>query len=164
MKRGILYLIIFAGFLASCKKYEDGPFISLRSPENRIIGRYKLYTYTVNGVDSINLFNDSLYNEFNFFDGKIYGYDAVNGCTIDGLRNDSNIFHLSWVWKLDNDNKILKVTKASVYAGNTYWHSGTGPFVNNAECEWEILRLTNNEIKMKTNFKGKEYLIKLKIS
>jgi hypothetical protein len=144
----------------SCKKYEEGPCLSLRSAKNRIYGNYKLTTYTVNGADSLNLFNDSLCNNLKFFHDNNSNTD---GCTINGVRNDGAYNALVWTWHLDKNNSILIVTYSSCLTGIGVisWPSGTGPFVDTAKPEWNILRLTNKEIKMKTNFNNKEYIIKL---
>jgi hypothetical protein len=38
MKKSILFLIIIASITAGCKKYPDGPLISLRSAKGRLFG------------------------------------------------------------------------------------------------------------------------------
>ena len=53
--------------------------------------------------------------------------------------------------RLLGNNKTLRVDKANGAS------IGTGPFGINKTPEWEILRLTNTDIKMKTNYNGKEY-------
>lgn len=45
---GILSLLAIVVFLA-CNKYEEGPFISLRSAEKRIAGDYQVDKYLING-------------------------------------------------------------------------------------------------------------------
>ena len=152
IKITILILLVIAGIIEGCKKYEDGPLVSFRSAENRIFGKHTLIKYTVDGIDSLSLYNDSLGLSFNF------NYDEVskeNICSIDGKRKDGKYGSLSWNWKLANNNKILQ----QIYSIGSI---GTGPFgklKNN--IEWEILRLTNKELKMKTNYNNKEYLIEL---
>jgi hypothetical protein len=52
--------------MASCSKFEDGPAISLRSKENRLIGKWKLIKWTEKGEDvtSINTNGEDITYEF----------------------------------------------------------------------------------------------------
>ena len=36
MKKTVLFIMVAFIGMAACKKYEEGPFISLRSPEKRL--------------------------------------------------------------------------------------------------------------------------------
>jgi hypothetical protein len=51
MMRCALTLAVALFFMASCSKFEDGPAISFRSKENRLIGKWKLTKRTEKGVD-----------------------------------------------------------------------------------------------------------------
>jgi len=152
MKKLFFILLLIASLAGACKKYDEGPWLSLRSAENRLYGAYTLTQYTVNGTDSLSLYNDSLGLIFWFM------YDDVNSiklCIIDRSRKDGGWATLNWKWRFKNKNKVIDIESAG---GST---NGTGPFGINKLPEWEILRLTNKEIKMKTNYNYKEYLIKL---
>jgi hypothetical protein len=51
--RHSIFLATFTLFMfTACKKYEDGPFISLRSKMSRVENTWRVESYTVNGVDS----------------------------------------------------------------------------------------------------------------
>lgn len=65
MRNKIAFIILIAAF-ASCSKFEDGPAISFRSKENRLIGKWKLTKWTENGQDVTILRTDSsdLFYEF----------------------------------------------------------------------------------------------------
>ncbi len=53
--------------LWSCKKYEEGPFLSLRSAEKRIVGEWQIDSYTVDGADSMAVINEvGLQGRFRF--------------------------------------------------------------------------------------------------
>lgn len=160
MKKLLLTLLILTAIIDGCKKYDDGPFISLRTARNRLLGSYSVAQYTVNGVDSLILYNDSMYSQFDILQdesGNDFGY-GISGNRKDGIYC-SAIGH----WKLNNDKTKLTVTLSTCYSNDGHKHpSGTGPFINNATPEWKILRLTDTEVKMTTNFNGKEYLIELK--
>jgi hypothetical protein len=150
----ILVLLVISGITEGCKKYEEGPMISFRSVKDRLFGYYILTTYTVNNEDELDQYYDSLSKNFDIF------YDDVNYrnvCNMAGSRNDGGTSTLVWTWGLINNNKILKVTSS----GGNYSGWSSGPFRNDVDPEWEILRLTNKEVKMKTNYNEKEYLIQL---
>jgi hypothetical protein len=151
MKKLILLLLVITAISTGCKKYPDGPLISLRTAKHRLYGTYLLTQYTVNGVDSLNHYYDSLSLNFHFFYEDVYGHDQ---CDIIGNRKDGKWCDLSWDWNLVNHNKTLNIT-SSGYA------NGTGPFGTNKLPQWNILRLTNKETEMKTTYNGKEYSIKL---
>jgi len=68
-KTFIITLILLSLFVSSCKKYEDGPLISLKSKNSRLTGEWKLvsYTYetTTNDVTTtISSFNGTTMEEF----------------------------------------------------------------------------------------------------
>lgn len=155
MKKIFLLLLIIASITEGCKKYEDGPWISFRSPKERF---YKcpnltLVKYNINGVDSLSLFNDSLCTQLRFY------YDDVSGediCKIEGLRKDGVYIYIAWNWKLSENNIIWQ----QLYSvGNI----GIGPFGKDKNnIDWEILKLKSKDKIFKTNYNGKEYLIELK--
>lgn len=160
MKKIILFLIIIASITEGCKKYEEGPCISLRSAKNRLTGTFTITQYLVNGVDSLNQFKDSLYNVIELlYDENSPSY----GATISGKRNDGKLSGLDWVWILKDKNTILQVTFSHCFSGIGIfsWPSGTGPFRDKVLPEWKILCLKYNNINLKTIFNDKEYLIKL---
>ena len=59
MRKWSFFAFCFLLLLAGCK-YEDGPLVSLRGKQARVVGAKKVESYIVNGVDSTFLF-DSLY-------------------------------------------------------------------------------------------------------
>ncbi len=150
MKKIILYLIVIAAIASSCKKYEEGPLISFRSAKNRVYGDYKLEKYTVNGADSLELIYDSLVNSFYFHHSESENFDL---CDIFGVRRDGKMVVMKFEWELIEKNSYLQIKVDGAI--------GTGPFGNRKTSEWKILRLTHIELKMKTDYNGKEYLVDL---
>ena len=145
MKKTILILIAIATIICSCNKTEQ----TLK----KIYGKYEISQYTVNGIDSLSLFNDSLNNKLYFFYDN--SSDPCYVLKIEGY-NSSGIFKvLTCCWRLINNNNIIQVYKT---AGSI----GTGPFGFNRTPEFEILNLTRKELKMKTVYNNKEYLVLLK--
>lgn len=155
MKKLFFILLLIASLAGACKKYDEGPMFSLRSAYGRFANTHILVKYLVNGVDFLSLYNDSLSLEYQFK----YHYDEyenMNTCLIGSFCKDTSWSELYWHWKLVNNKKNLKVFISN---GTT---TGTGPFGNHKLPEWEIIKLKYNDIRMKTNYNGKEYYIELK--
>lgn len=152
MKKIFLLFIAAASVFIGCKKYEDGPIISLRSSKNRLLGQHTLIKYTVDGVDSLESYHDSLGIFFDFIYDK--GNEA-NYCNITGSRKDGFSGDLYWAWQFYKTKRILLITEAG---SDT---KGIGPFGDKKTPEWEILRLKKNDVHMKTNYNGKEYYVEL---
>ncbi len=153
MKKILIYLIVITAIASSCKKYEEGPLISFRSPLKRIYGYYYLESYTINGIDSLKFFNDSMGSSFYFLHDDVYD---VNDLIIDGKRNDG-VYAEGCVfrWSLKSSNKILKFETAS--GGN----ANSGPFRRGVLIDWEILKLKFHNLKLKTTYNNKEFIIEL---
>jgi hypothetical protein len=144
MKRLILISLIITGLVISCKKYDEGPTFTLRSAYWRLAGPNTLTKYTVDGIDSLVLYKSCLGTDFNFK----YHYDETEEMNI------CMIGSFTWLYKLEDHHKILKVHIAQGMGA-------TGPFGTNRLPEWTILRLTYQDLKMKTNYNGKEYLVEI---
>ena len=136
-------LIVIAGILSGCDKYEQ----TLK----KIYNTYTIKTYTVNGIDSLALYKDSLGSIFQFYYEDV---NQVNELFINGNRNDGHSYPIICKWSLINNNEVIKIITA-------YAYTGTGPFGNNITPEWKILDLTKNEMKMNTTYNGKEYVVGL---
>jgi hypothetical protein len=143
MKKTILILVMMVAVVGGCKR--ERLF-------NRIYGRHVLTEYTVDGVDSLSLYKDSLGTEFNFYCDDHAEYDYTE------IRGYSNVYDeklVVWDWVIDGNNKNL-----TIY--NSYSLSfGTGPIGKDKKPKWEILKLTNKEFRMKTTYNGKEYEVNL---
>jgi hypothetical protein len=154
-KKLILLLIVITAIFAGCKKYPDGPWLSLRSAKGRLYGTHTLTKYTVNGVDSLSLYEDSLSTSFLF---RLGSYNETEVCDMSGFRKDGLVSGLYWFWSLEDHNKALLVTLASGIYGGGFC---TGPFGAGRCPEWQILKLYADDIIMQTTYNGKEYLIEL---
>ncbi len=98
MKRIIFASVILISFIAldSCKKYEEGPALSLRSKKARVANTWKVEQYLFNGSDQTSFFNSVLpnYREVYDKDGNYsFSYDSNSG---------------SGRWEFQNDNLEIK--------------------------------------------------------
>ena len=80
MKKPILFLGILIILMHSCKKYEDGPLISFKTPLNRLIGKWQVYYFELNSVDQTNLYIDSCNCNFSFINRKSTLYFRYYNC------------------------------------------------------------------------------------
>jgi hypothetical protein len=85
--------ILFIG-ITSCKKYEDGPMISLRTKTERLSNTWKVDNYKVNDTDLTSILSG--YTE-TFTKDKNYSYDW-------GILNGSG------TWKFQSNNNEVLLT------------------------------------------------------
>ena len=150
MKKIILLLLITTAIVAGCKKYPDGPLISLRSAKKRLYGVYNITKYTVNGVDSLSLLNDSLGLSL------ALAYDDVDNIYVGnmgGPRHDGKGMDFNFNWELVDLNATIKITQTFGFT------IGTGAFGNVKTPSWTILKLSNKETEWKATYNGKDYFV-----
>jgi hypothetical protein len=143
MRKTILMLIAITSIAYGCKKEHT---------YNRILGKHILTEYTVDGIDSLKSYKDSLGTEFYFF------YDDLNKKRVAHILGYSSVYEeklVIWEWYLLNHYKNLKVSESY---SNT---DGIGPIGRHKTPEWEILKLTNKELKLRTIYNNKEYILNL---
>lgn len=146
MKKYIPILTILLMLTAiACTKYKEDSFISLRKPEKRLYGYWKIDSFEVNGDDSLN----NLYSYTNFKDCNFHFYrDEGNSWNkIDGCVNE-----YSCPWSIDS--------KKQFSVGNYFIY----PIKNNNGCRtyYDILRLYKTDFWIQKKFQVKVYIIKFK--
>jgi hypothetical protein len=144
MKKVILFLIVLACITESCKKYPDGPCISLRSAKNRIVGTWKVDKLYINDIDSTDEFNSKLGCEFEFTKDVL---NPQGDACMFHLKNCNNNAIYQGFWYMVHENKNI-VT--NFFEDSTFINA-IGPFGNDRTGYWTILKLTNKEMKLSTN-------------
>jgi hypothetical protein len=147
MKKTILIFFVITTLVLGCKKTNYSYM--------KLLGNYKLSEYTVDGVDSLDMYQDSLGLDYYFY------YDDMRGnfnCEISGTRNDGNETMLYWRWMPNDKNDGIFVFGSYSQIINT----GIGPFSKGKISVWVFSDVTDSEINMKTTFKDKEYIVDLK--
>ena len=144
-KYALFFLFIFlACIFCTCKKYPEGPFISLKTKENRVDGTWEVEKYLVNGVDSV----ASKYSP---------------GCTINfyakassgGSRNISiQCEKSSGYWSFRDRKESIVVWPLDTTIKSSLFLSRF--------TTWKILKLKYKEIHLKTEFNSTQYEIYLK--
>jgi hypothetical protein len=145
-------IIFIAG--SSCKKYPDGPLINFHSKELRVLGTWDVEYYSINGYDSTSYLKAQPYY------GK-YTFHAPKGDNPGGfdLLSNNNIYATIGNWEFGNNKENLNIEQ--VIACTSLPQFETNPYIAHY-ITWEIRRLTDSDIWLKTTFYGKEYFMKLK--
>jgi len=133
-----IFLIVF---LTGCKKYDEGPFLTFRSPESRLHGVWDVQYIYVNDIDStFYLKSHPCWTPMEFLEKDIIGTNLVsaqpghNGCFLYGK------------WGLDNFNEDLEL----LFTGRGWPIIGLWGYENKA-VDWKINRLTSSELWIEAN-------------
>ncbi len=148
MKKVILILIASSIFIMfACRKYEYNKNLK------KIYGTYTVTNYTVDGIDSLSLFKDSLSTNFDFYFNET---DEMTILKIEGYTTLLKKILVKHGWGLLADNKTLN------FHGLYNSIIGTGPFGGKKESTWTIIDLSKNNLIMQTTYNGKQYNIELR--
>lgn len=134
--------VVFEG----CKKYPEGPAISLRSKKERVANTWKLDAIISGGVDSTALFNQ-FYKDYTLSLTKNGSYTISYYVAIPNFGNVSNTE--SGKWAFTSNKEELLITPASVAIGNVP-----------AASTLQILKLYEKELWLRGfygNSQSKEY-------
>ena len=123
-----VFLVIILFF--SCKKYENGPLISLRGKTSRLTGTWALDQYLRNGNDETNLVLISNYTETYTEDGKLSRAYT---------EEDGDPFSETGAWEWDADKAQIKISDVR----SVEWSDANSTLSTSA---YTIVRLTNKEL------------------
>jgi hypothetical protein len=122
----IAVLLVVSFFVTSCRKYEEGPNVSLRSKKARVTNNWRIESAELNGTE-VSL--DPLWakqKHYMYKDGK-YIINIINPITLEARNLQGN-----WVL-YDHDTKIALTTKN--FSGNI-----------DSTNEFNILKLYNKQL------------------
>jgi len=139
----ILLFLLLAFCFTDCKKYPEGPWISLRSKEKRLLGNWKVQKYLIDGVDSTSTKFPNLSSSVCVYSFAHYGQYVDDGCYSTGGK---------WGWGNKKESLIVGLEFGSILT----------PFFLSTSTEWTILRLSNKDMHLKTTFSSMQYEIFLK--
>jgi len=161
ISKNILLLLALTFILASsCKKYPDGPLLSLRTKQHRICGDWKVEYFSINGYDSTAyLQSQNLYGFYVFSEPKEghpgdFAYNSFGN-----YSNDSSLWYSSeGTWEFKDNKESLHIRSRTYHSK----HFNIGAFAAD-NVTWEIRRLKEKEMWLKTTYiDGREYFIKFK--
>ena len=151
--------------LGACSKYEDGPWISFRSVEDRIIGKWKVEYFEIDGVDVTQQWIDNYDWSFEFYIDEYYGTHKMwiwdISCT---TTTDTLISYASSGWKLHNNDTKLGFGILNMMSPPTDTiYCGMYPLETYRVSIYTIIRLTKKNMWLSHENDGHNYLIKLRI-
>lgn len=156
LKNSILFFIAFILIItASCKKYPDGPLLSLRTKEHRVIGEWYVEYFSVNGNDSTaNLKSQPTYGTYIFKKEK--------GRTQFYYISNSRLYNAVGIWGFENHKSNIYIEMN--HASHPWSYFNLVIFNSSQNTLWQIQRLTEKEMWLKGTYPdGREYFIKLKL-
>ncbi len=104
----VFALFLFVIALNSCKKYDDGPMVSLMSRRSRLINEWKIDSYKINGTDFTSLVSG--YTEtFKKDDSYSYSWGILSGSGTWKFQNNAEQVKLSG--NDDQSSRTLFLTK-----------------------------------------------------
>jgi hypothetical protein len=125
--------IEYSVILTSCKKYPEGPSLSLRTKSARLSNSWKIQSYKFNNIDSTTFVKSYLLNNYLLTINKQGSYSMQYNVVLGFL---SIPFNEAGKWAFSNNKKNVIFTKES---GNT-------PASVGSNSNWEILRLKESEL------------------
>lgn len=151
----LLMLLSASSIILSCSRYDEGPFVSLRSPENRVEGLWEIKNISIDDIDYSSVYlADTMTKKFSV------------------TRRDEDIFisiveqdrsNPQWSYSLltfsqDHKSVVFGFPVIAAYEIFTEDFFELVPAVN-VENEWDILRLTNKDWWIRCNYQGVVYRI-----
>jgi len=149
----ILLTIAFSFILTeSCKKYPDGPLISLHTKAHRIIGTWDVEYFSINGHDSTSYLKNQPFYAMYSFDNTNHNQDCF-------YQSSSYDYYLYGHWKLEHNKENLSV----FFSLSNKLKDHLGPY-RAERAIWKIRRLTEKEMWLKNMYSdGREYFVKFKL-
>jgi|SRR6218665_894718 len=153
------FLIFIAAIFiltAGCKKYEDGPLLSLYTKKHRVMGTWDVEYFSINGYDSTTyLKSKPFYGMYNF--GKGETFYSIHPF----LYSSNNVgFTENGQWLFTDNKENIQIaftdhsTKSETHLGAYRDHN----------VIWKITRLTEKEMWLKNNYTdSREYFVKFKL-
>jgi len=143
----------------ACKKYPDGPLLSFETKMNRIAGietkQWNVDYYSINGYDSTAYLQaQPYYGQYSFYSKKSK-YPNTFGCL-----SNNNIYCTHGGWEFNNSKNDMHILQNYI-CSIPISQFNTNPYIA-SDVTWEIRRLTDSDLWLKTTYNGKEYFMKLK--
>ncbi|MBA4319099.1 MAG: hypothetical protein C0412_11930 [Flavobacterium sp.] len=154
MQKKIIYTLIILLLFAACK-YEDGPVVSLRSKEKRLLGDWSVMSLTIDGVDSTQYYNDSCGCKLRFYKDS-YDETLVDFTFCRTRNNERGWIFGSFSFDEHENYLIVKTRNFSAY---DFYYS-IGPIAPDLTTHWEILKLTKKHFWFSCSLNNKIYVFK----
>jgi len=173
-QRILIVLLLSIAFIPfSCKKYDDGPFISFRSVTKRLLGEWEVKQFLKGGDDLSQFYKDSCGCDLEFvFEPVISMGTDEQFIILNCVENGWNFVHHDSLgvdrfeyalgrWYFSEDKKML-VTRMGLKNDSRFrWGMYPLTISKDNETSFEIRRLTNKELWLRLDDSNNVYNIKL---
>lgn len=142
-KLSAFIFLSFTLLFSECKKYPDGPALSLRSKKERIANTWKVNQLKIDGVDSTSYYTNLL-QDYTITFTKSGNYTISYYISIPSFGNIPNSENGTWAFSSNKENLDLK--PSSIFLGDLP-----------SQSTWQILKLYEKELWLSSsNFNGKK--------
>lgn len=160
-KKILVFVILFA-LIGACR-YEDGPLISLRYAETRLVGTWRVTGFEKNGVSVLDEWRAQYDWRLTFFGKESDHYFTATNCNCYIDTADVTLTSASGLWLFYNDNE----TKLSFKFNFKYYDfkpckgMGVYPLISGYSLDFDILKLSNSKLWLNTTDSlENDYLVK----
>ncbi len=157
IKTSVVFATVVLLLLGACGKYDDGPAISLRSPEKRMIGLWECTSVMIGGVEHLTDYqSDSAYLRFSFSGTKEELFIRL----VDDNQSSPTFSSDLLIFNDKMNEMTFELPVNPLYEQETDEFFALIPALNN-ENVWSINRLSFNEMWISTTFNDTLYALKL---
>lgn len=154
-----LLLLALVAISVSCSKYDEGPFISLRSPESRIEGLWTIEQVFINEMDvTTQYYADTIIKRFSVSQRD----DELFISIVEMDRSNPQWSYSLLVFSKNKKNVTFEFPVIAAYRDYTDDLFELIPALT-SENQWNILRLTKDEWWIRCEFNGVTYKIIFKL-
>lgn len=114
-KLSAFILFSFIILFTQCKKYPEGPALSLKSKKERVSNTWKIDKLIINNVDSTTQYTN-VFKDYTISINKSGSYLTSYYVTVPFIGNVSNTENGNWAFS--GDKKSLNLTPTSIAVGN----------------------------------------------
>ncbi len=160
--RNIFTLMMILVCIVACR-YDDGPLISLRSPEARLVGTWRVVGFEKNGVSVLEEWRSQYDWRLTFFDNNSDHYFEVKNCNCYVDTADVTIRTADGKWMFGNDNDT-RLNFAFGFQYNTdkpCLGMGMYPIISGYGLRFNVSKLSSSKLWLNTTDSlDNDYLLK----
>jgi len=160
--RNIFVLVLLLVFVVACR-YEDGPLISLRYAETRLVGTWRVTGFEKNGVSVLEEWRSQYDWKLTFFGKESDHYFTATNCNCYIDTADVTIRTADGKWMFGNDNYTRLNFAFGFHYGTDKTCIGMGmyPLISGYGLHFDVLKLSNSKLWLNTTDSlDNDYLLK----
>jgi len=160
--RNIFVFILMLVFVVACR-YDDGPLISLRSPETRLVGTWRVVGFEKNGVSVLDEWRSQFDWRLTFFDKNSDHYFEVRNCNcyVDTADVTLTTAGGHWYFGYDDETDLTFLFGFHYRTDKACIGMGMYPLISGYWLHFDVLKLSNSKLWLSTTDSlDNDYLLK----